>query len=122
LISRPNGIASTTSTIAWQRSSATSRSDRPSSIATRLMGVTRIRSTTPSRSSSHSPKPTKAELNSAVMTRMPGTKTLKAPPGGKPGMLAMFFNSGPKSSRYKMGCSSPMISQTGLRKVSVTER
>ena len=35
------------------------------------------------------------------MTRMPGTKTLNAPPGGKPGILAMLVSSGPNSSRYE---------------------
>ena len=39
---------------------ATSRSERPRSIAMRLIGVTRMRSTTPYRSSAISPKPTKA--------------------------------------------------------------
>ena len=34
-------------TVAWAIRMTTSRSDRPSSIETRLIGVTRIRSTTP---------------------------------------------------------------------------
>jgi hypothetical protein len=44
---RPNGMASTIMIRAWTRSRTTSRSERPRSIAVRLIGVTRIRSTTP---------------------------------------------------------------------------
>ena len=71
----PNGIASTTSTRPWNMNTTTSRSVRPRTAAVRLIGVTRIRSTTPSRISLMNPKPTKVEPNSAVMTRSPGTKT-----------------------------------------------
>ena len=46
-MSSPNGIASTIMIVAWNIRMTTSRSDRPSSIAARLIGVTRIRSTTP---------------------------------------------------------------------------
>ncbi len=45
--SRPNGMAMTIITIAWASMIVTSRSERPASIAKRLIGVTRIRSTTP---------------------------------------------------------------------------
>src|ERR1035437_6249765 len=100
----PNGIASATRIKACAMSNETSRRERQGhrSIAMRLIGVTTMPSTTPSRISSHSPKPTKAEPKRAVMTRIPGTKTLKAPPGGKPGILAMFVRSGPNRSRYSM--------------------
>ena len=49
--SRPNGIDSTVISAHWVSSVTTSRRDRPSSIAIRLTGVTRVRSITPARSS-----------------------------------------------------------------------
>ena len=46
-IFRPNGMATRISSVDWASRIVTSRSDRPASIAKRLIGVTRIRSTTP---------------------------------------------------------------------------
>ena len=54
----------------------TSRSERPASIAKRLIGVTRIRSTTPLRSSATRPKPANAAANIAVWTSRPGMNQL----------------------------------------------
>ena len=56
----------------------TSRSERPKSMAMRLIGVTRIRSTTPARSSAIRPNPTKAPPNTAVWMSRPGMNQLKA--------------------------------------------
>jgi hypothetical protein len=55
----PNGTAMTVMMSACTSSEATSRSDRPSSSADRLTGVTRARSMMPARSSASSPKPVK---------------------------------------------------------------
>ena len=68
-------------------------------MAVRLIGVTRIRSTTPWRISSMNPKPTNVEPNRAVITSRPGTNTLNAPPGGNPGTPDRLLSSGPNSRR-----------------------
>ena len=64
--------------IAWQTMITTSRSDRPKSIAIRLIGVTRIRSTTPERSSAIRPKPTNAPPKTAIWMSRPGMNQLNA--------------------------------------------
>ena len=64
--------------VAWNIRMTTSRSDRPSSIAERLIGVTRMRSTTPERISAMSPKPPNAVPKIAIWTIRPGTNQLKA--------------------------------------------
>ena len=56
----------------------TSRSERPRSIDARLIGVTRIRSTTPLRSSAMSPKPPNAVPKIAIWMSSPGTNQLNA--------------------------------------------
>ena len=66
------------SRIAWNIRMTTSRSDRPRSIAPRLIGVTRIRSITPLRSSAMSPKPTNAVPKIAIWMSSPGTNQLNA--------------------------------------------
>jgi hypothetical protein len=96
---RPNGIARTTRIRPWNPNTQMSRMVRPRTIAVRLIGVTRIRSTTPWRISSMNPKPTKVEPNRAVITSSPGTNTLNAPPGGNPGTPDRLLSSGPNSRR-----------------------
>ena len=75
-IESPNGMATSTSRSAWATRMVTSRRERPSSIASRLAGVTRMRSMTPARISAMRPKPTNAVVKSARYTSRPGTKTL----------------------------------------------
>ncbi len=55
-------------------SDTTSRSDRPSSRASRLIGVTRDRSMMPARTSAISPKPWNSPPKMASRTNRPGTK------------------------------------------------
>ena len=81
---RPNGIATAIMTTAWASRITTSRSDRPRSIATRLIGVTRIRSTTPARNSAISPKPAK-RLNMASWMSRPGHEHVVGAALRKPG-------------------------------------
>ena len=71
-------MASTISSIDWARRITTSRSDRPSSIAARLIGVTRIRSITPLRTSAMIANPTNAVPNIAIWMSRPGTNQLNA--------------------------------------------
>ena len=61
---------------AWAISETTSRSERPSSRASRLTGVTRDRSMTPARSSAIRPKPWNRPPKMASRTSRPGTKIL----------------------------------------------
>ncbi len=68
----PKAIAAASNNTARPTSSRTSRSTRPSSRATRLTGVTRIRSITPERTSAITMKPTKAAPNRASCTSSPG--------------------------------------------------
>jgi hypothetical protein len=76
----------------------TSRSERPASIAKRLIGVTRMRSTTPLRISATRPKPAKAAAKNPVMISSPGTNQLKALPVAPAAPVAPS-SSGPNSSR-----------------------
>ena len=71
-------MASTIMINAWNIRTTTSRSDRPSSIDARLIGVTRMRSTTPLRSSAMSPKPPNAVPKMAIWMIRPGTNQLNA--------------------------------------------
>lgn len=93
----PSGIDSTVMTPAWNSSDTTSRRDRPSSSASRLTGVTRLRSITPARSSASSVKPTKNVPNRASSTRRPGTNTLYA--SAADGARSALVSKGPNSRR-----------------------
>ena len=64
--------------VAWTIRITTSRSDRPRSMDARLIGVTRIRSTTPLRNSAMSPKPPNAVPKIAIWMISPGTNQLNA--------------------------------------------
>ena len=79
----PNGIASATRIKACAMSNETSRRERQGhrSIAMRRIGVTTMRSTTPSRISSHSPKPRKAEPKRAVMNQDSGNEDVERAAG-----------------------------------------
>ena len=115
----PKKVASTVMIAAWTTSTEASRSDRPSSIASRLTGVTRDRSIIPARSSAIRPKPWNRPPNSASSTSSPGTKTryasalLSTPSGASAG-----HSSGANSSRYITGWKIPTSTQTGLRSCS----
>ena len=94
----PNGIASRIMIVAWNIRTTTSRSDRPSSIETRLIGVTRIRSTTPLRSSAMRPKPPNAVPKMAIWMIRPGTNQLNAFVPA-PACLTAPSSSGPNRTR-----------------------
>ncbi len=83
-----------------------SRSDRPSSIAVRLIGVTRIRSMTPLRSSAMRPNPTKAVPKTATWMSRPGTNQLKAFVPVPAACVAPSSN-GPNRNRYSSGSIIP---------------
>ena len=99
-IRSPNGIATTIIRIAWQTRITTSRSDRPKSIAIRLIGVTRIRSTTPERSSAISPNPTNAPPKTAIWMSRPGMNQLKAF-SPTPAALTEASRSGPEQDEVE---------------------
>src|SRR5215469_121042 len=106
-------------------SMVTSRSTRPARIATRLTGVTRYRSITPDRQSEMIANPTNVEPNSASWISSPGTKNRYAfavPPLPDSEPAGRFASSGPNSTRYRIGCSSPIVRNAGLRSTSRTCR
>ncbi len=101
---RPIATAARTSRTAWKTKTAVSRSTRPSSSASRLTGVTRIRSTTPWLFSTMIMNPANAAPNRPSWSSSPGTRTcqeLPPPPSGR------SVSSGPKKSRYSSGISTP---------------
>src|SRR5262245_24874821 len=108
---------------AWTSSESTSRSDRPSSRASRLIGVTRERSMTPARSSAMRPNPWNRPPKMASSTSSPGTKMryaaafVVAPSG-----ISACLSSGANSSRCISGWKMPTKYQTGLRTSSKTWR
>jgi len=83
----------------WMAIATMSRRARPSSMATRLTGVTRKRSMTPARSSAIRLKPTPDAPNRPSWTSSPGTNTLYAPPGGNPRIVAIDLSSGANRTR-----------------------
>lgn len=91
-----------------------SRSDRPSSIAARLIGVTRIRSMTPLRNSAMSPNPENAVANIAIWMMRPGTNQLNAFVPVLAACVAPSSN-GPNRKRYSSGSIIPKMIQTGSR-------
>ena len=96
----------------------TSRSDRPSSIAERLIGVTRMRSTTPERISAMSPKPPNAVPKIAIWMSRPGTNQLNAlaPAAGAP---RWRLRAAARTGRGRgPAASSRTTIQTGWRRVS----
>ncbi|CAM5581475.1 hypothetical protein SFUMM280S_00664 [Streptomyces fumanus] len=100
----PIATAASTSSTAWKTNTVASRSTRPSSSASRLTGVTRIRSTTPCPFSRMIMNPANEAPNSPSCSSSPGTSTcqeLPRPPSGRP------VSSGPKKSRYSSGISTP---------------
>jgi hypothetical protein len=67
--------------------------------------------------------PTNVEPNSSWISS-PGTKNRYAsaappvpdPPDSEP--AGRFVSSGPNSTRYRIGCSSPIVRNAGLRRIS----
>ena len=86
---------------------------RPSSSAVRLAGVTRSASITPARHSATRPNPANSAPKMPSCTSRPGTKIVYAL--SAPNVLASGSSSGPNRLRYRIGCTSPMITQAGLR-------
>ena len=90
--------------------------------------MTRYRSITPDRQSEMIANPTNVEPNSASWISSPGTKNRYAsavppvpvPPESVP--AGSFVSSGPNSTRYSTGCSSPIVRNAGLRRISRTCR
>ena len=96
----------------------TFRSTRPVMIASWLTGVTRNRSMTPARQSEMIANATNVEAEEAELISRPGTKNLYAP--AVPAALVLplsgtLVSSGPNRARYRIGCTSAMITQAGLR-------
>ena len=120
-ITSPNGMASRIMISAWNIRTTTSRSDRPSSIEARLIGVTRMRSTTPLRSSAMSPKPPNAVPKIAIWMISPGTNQLNAFVPA-PACFTAPSRSGPKRTRYRTGSIIPNTTQVGCRRVRMSDR
>ncbi len=95
----PKAKAATRRIVDCTARTTTSRKARPASRDIREAGVTRIRSTTPARSSAIRLKPTNSAPKIPSCTSSPGVKTCHEFPAGKPWSPTIRLSRGPKSAR-----------------------